>query len=130
MALMCDDIMQEVSTLALAGERALLLGYNRRAVIDHAFPALIESTGEQLWGVLYREVSEDGWLRLDRFEGAMYARRTVQVQLVSGEMLNAVTYVVEDAYREMVSTELWDYEHFLDKGRQQFESNYAGYKVL
>lgn len=60
----------------------------------------------------------------------MYARRAVQVQLASGEMVEADAYVVEGAYRKMVSTELWDYEHFLDKGRQQFESNYAGYKVL
>ncbi len=45
-------------------------------------------------------------------------------------MVEADAYVVEDAYREMVSSELWDYEDFLDKGRQQFESNYVGYKAL
>lgn len=128
--LMCDDIMQEVSAHSLAGERALLSGYSRRAVIDHPFPALIESKDEQVWGVLYRQIPEDGWLRLDKFEGVAYARRAVQVQLASGEVVEADVYVVEDAYRDMVSTELWDYEDFLEKGRQQFESNYAGYKAL
>lgn len=128
--LMCDDIMQEVSTCALAGERAMLVGYSRRAVIDQPFPALIESTGEPLWGVLYREVSDDGWTRLDSFEGPNYARRVVQVQLASGEMIEAEVYVVLAGYLDQVSSEPWDYEHFLEQGRQQFESNYAGYKAL
>ena len=128
--LMCDDIMQEVSTHAFKGERALLTGYSRRAVIDQPYPALIESDGEQLWGVLYREVPTDVWPRLDSFEGPNYARRAVQVKLASGEMLEAEVYVVEEVYRHHVSSELWDYEHFLEKGRQQFESNYAGYKAL
>lgn len=128
--LMCDDIMQEVCTHALAGERALLSGYSRHAVIDQPFPALIESTGEQLWGVLYREVPEDGWLRLDRFEGVNYARRAVRVQLASGDKVEAEVYVVIESYRDQVSSEPWDYEQFLEKGRQQFESGYTGYKAL
>lgn len=129
--LMCDDIMQAVCTHAfVAGERALLLDYSRHAVIDQPFPALIESSGEQLWGVLYRQVPEDGWLRLDQFEGTNYARRAVRVQLASGDKVEAEVYVVIESYLGQVSAEPWDYEQFLEKGRQQFESGYTGYKAL
>ena len=128
--LMCPGIMRDVCALSLTGEEARLTGYSRRAIIGHAFPGLIESATECSPGILYRDVPLVAWDRLDRFEGAMYARRAVQVQLRSGDWVEADTYVVEAAYHSMLSAELWDYERFLESGRRQFESNYAGYEAL
>lgn len=128
--LMCDDIMQDVSTCAIAGERALLQGFSRRVVTGQPFPALIESSVDQVQGILYRDVTDEAWLRLDQFEGSMYARREVAVRLDSGDIVTAEAYVIEPEYMGWVEDDLWDYQKFLSKGRKLFEANYAGYDAL
>lgn len=128
--LMCDDIMLDVCTHSIKGESALLHDFSRRVVTGQPFPALIDSGGDQVQGVLYRNVPEDGWQRLDRFEGVMYARRAVPVLLDSGETVIADAYVIEPEYMGWVEDDLWDYQKFLSKGRKLFEANYAGYDAL
>lgn len=38
------------------------------------------------------------WDRLDRFEGEMYARRTVSIEMGCGGRLTAETYIVRPEY--------------------------------
>lgn len=142
--LMVDEIMAEVCAQSVAGERALLRNFSRRAVHEQPFPALIAAAGEQVWGVLYRDLNDASVARLDRFEGEMYARHPVQVQLAAAPQadtgadadagaaarVDAQVYVVEPAYHQLVSEQAWDYERFLQSGRQRFESGYRGYRAL
>ncbi len=122
--------MLDVSSQALVGEPALLRDYSRRAVTNQPFPALIHASGEEISGVLYRDVSDQAVRRLDRFEGQMYARQPVLVALASGEKVACETYVVEPEYLALVADGPWDFEHFKSEGRALFEANYAGYEAI
>lgn len=124
-SLMCNDIMQGVCCQTLEHEAALLHDYSRRTVRARPFPALIEARGDQVEGVLYRGVSQEALLRLDRFEGQMYARQLVLVQLSSGDPLACEAFVIEPEYLGLVDDSPWDFEYFQREGRGRFEAYFV-----
>lgn len=74
-------------------EPAVLPGYRRFAVPGVAYPGIVATPGQEVAGLLYRDVASDDLARLDRFEGAEYRRDALQVTLADGSALVAETYV-------------------------------------
>lgn len=93
--LMCDDIMREVSGCDLSHRPGTLHGYSRRAVKGEDYPAIVADETGVVVGVIYLDVPDSAWRRLDAFEGEMYARQAVQVDLSDGVTLVAGVYVVQ-----------------------------------
>lgn len=119
---MCRDICAKVCGCCFQGESAVLTGYSRRRIYGVAYPGLIKDDGTQVKGVLYRNVPQNAWLRLDRFEGGMYSRESVQVQLGSGVWVRAGTYIVKPAFWEKISDRMWDLSEFIRKNKEDFIS--------
>ena len=128
--LMCEDIMAEVSGCCLSYVSGTLKGYGRRSVKGEHFPALIPDAAGSVDGIVYRNVPEWAWARLDRFEGEMYARREVRVELRDGSIMPAETYVVHPEYQDQLEASAWDFEVFLSKGKTLFQNGYRGYRKL
>ena len=70
------------------------------------------------------------WDRLDRFEGDMYSREIVQVQLRWGSAVPAATYVLRPQFRGYLDEAEWDFDVFLSEGKGRFRSSYKGYLAL
>jgi len=128
--LMCEDIMAEVSGCHLSCEPGILKGYSRRAVKGEPYPALVPSGQGLVEGIVYRNVPGRAWQRLDRFEGEMYARRTVQVELAEGGILRAGTYVIQGTFLHVLEAFDWNFETFLNHGKENFEKQYKGYRAI
>lgn len=128
--LMCEDIMREVSGVRLVWVPGKLKGYSRRQVQGEHYPGLVPNAEGLVEGVVYREVPDAAWQRLDRFEGAMYARRDVQVELPDGMTLLAEAYVVRPEYRHQLDASDWDPDRFLRHGKASFQRHYPGYHTL
>jgi len=129
--LMCADIMGEVAGCGpLAREPATLRGYGRRAVRGEPYPALVPEESGRVAGVVYRDVPAAAWARLDRFEGELYARRPVVVELSGGGLLPAAAYVAEAALRERLARCDWDFDEFLRRGKARFRKHYRGFRAL
>jgi len=79
-------------------------------------------------GVVYLNVPNSEWDRLDQFEGEMYARQIVQVELNDGASLRAETYVVKPNFLDHLSLSDWDFSDFLRNGKASFERHYKGYQ--
>ena len=79
--LMCDDIMEEVSGAAPSGSSALLRGYRRLCVKGEHYPALIPDEGYMVEGIVYQGLLGPAWHRLDSFEGQMFSRQRVMLDL-------------------------------------------------
>jgi gamma-glutamylcyclotransferase (GGCT)/AIG2-like uncharacterized protein YtfP len=126
--LMCDDIFAEVSGLQRSGIPAALCGYRRRSVVGAAYPGIIACAEDRVDGVIYRALPASAWRRLDRFEGEMYLRQGVRVQLAGGGAAMAETYVVRPAYRRRLTSVDWDFTEFLCRGKSQFRREYRGYR--
>jgi gamma-glutamylcyclotransferase (GGCT)/AIG2-like uncharacterized protein YtfP len=122
--LMCDDIMREVSGCSLTQIPGTLKGYSRRSVKGKHYPALVPDEEGLVAGVLYRDVPDPAWDRLDRFEGEMYARRVVRIEQSDGAALPAATYVVRQEFLDRLDQSDWDFAGFLRNGKASFQKHY------
>lgn len=128
--LMCDDIMQEVSGCRLSHGPGILQGYSRRSVKGEYYPGLVPDNEGRVEGVVFRNVPDSAWDRLDRFEGEMYARRPVRIELNDGATLPAAVYVVKPQFRDHLEPSEWNFADFLRTGKARFQKNYRGYQAL
>ncbi len=127
---MCDDIMREVSGCHLSSVRGTLKDFQRRAVKGEHYPALVSHPGGRVDGVVYRDVPPSAWERLDRFEGEMYVRQAVEIELNEGGAVSAVTYVARPEFHQHLERRDWDFSEFLRQGKTSFRSHYKGYRAL
>jgi len=128
--LMCEDIMQQVAGCLPARLGGALSGYERRAVKGEHYPGLVPGAGGRVDGVVYRDVPDFAWARLDRFEGDMYRRHRVQIELMDGATLKAQTYVVRPRFVSRLDKAEWDFSEFLRSGKAKFCRHYRGYAQL
>jgi gamma-glutamylcyclotransferase (GGCT)/AIG2-like uncharacterized protein YtfP len=128
--LMCEDIMGEVSGCRLAYVPGTLRGYSRRSVRGEHYPALVPHEEGRVEGLVYRNVPDSAWERLDRFEGEMYARQLVQIELNDGATLPAATDVVQPEFLANLDQSDWDLADFLRNGKASFQRHFKGYQSL
>ena len=121
--LMCEDIMLEVSGCRLSHMSGILKGYSRRVVKGEHYPAITADKAEIVEGVVYRDVPDSAWERLDQFEGEMYRRQTVNIELNDGGMLHAETYVVKPEFLNSLDQSDWDFDNFIANGKTNFQQH-------
>jgi len=129
-SLMCADIMAEVVGAQLRSTPAVLRGYRRFLVRDEHYPGVMADAGGMVTGLVYHGVTGEGWARLDRFEGAMYDRKTVPVRLVDETHIMADCYIFRSAFTHLLTRTEWDYVVFLRSGKTQFQQQYGGFKAI
>jgi gamma-glutamylcyclotransferase (GGCT)/AIG2-like uncharacterized protein YtfP len=128
--LMCEDIMQEVSDCLPEHRRGVLKGYARRRVRGQVYPGLLQREGNPVDGVVHLDVPASAWERLDRFEGEMYARQAVSIEMDDGGRLTAETYIVRPEYIDRLEEAEWNFSEFLSSGKSKFRAGYVGYHSL
>jgi len=130
-SLMCEDIMAHVCGAAVQGEAAVLAEHSCHPVRDEDYPGMVPAPGRQVRGILYRDLPATAWPRLDAFEGKMYARCRVSVQIGNGEeRVEAWTYLFLPEYRPLLLHGDWDYQRFLAEGKARFSRSYLGFGYL
>ncbi|MBF0289596.1 MAG: gamma-glutamylcyclotransferase [SAR324 cluster bacterium] len=122
--------MREVSGGNFSHVSGILKNYSRRSVRGEYYPALLSHTGSSVEGVVYTNVTKEAWIRLDRFEGEMYTRQLVQIELNDGIALPAFTYIVHKNYLDRLDLTEWDFKNFLGNGKMNFLKHYKGYQSL
>lgn len=127
--LMCEDIMREVAGCSPAHAPGTLHGYRRKAVRGEAYPGIRPDATGRVEGVVYFDVPDSAWERLDRFEGPMYRRRLLEVEQ-AGAVVAAGAYVVRVEFLDRLEERDWDLNEFLSKGKAIFKRNYRGYRSL
>ncbi len=128
--LMCPDILADVAMPGLEAIPGTLHGYKRWAVRGEEYPAIRRHPSGRVQGILYRDLPNHAWPRLDRFEGEMYRRATLTIRHADGETLAAETYVLHEKFAHCLDTREWDFEAFLRHGKGRFKRLYRGYSNL
>lgn len=119
--------MREVSGFELSSMPGVLKGFSRWSVKGEKYPALVPDERGRVDGLVYRDVPNLAWDRLDRFEGEMYARRIVQIELTDGNSLLAAAYIVQPDFLDQLDSSDWDFADFLRNGKAYFQMRYKGY---
>lgn len=122
--LMCEEIMIEVSGCLPTHVPGTLRGYCRREIKGEHFPALMPEEKGCVTGMVFLDIPPQAWPRLDQYEGDMYQRQTVKVELADGAFLQAATYVVRPGYLDHLKPDDWDYEGFLCCRKTRFLEEY------
>jgi gamma-glutamylcyclotransferase (GGCT)/AIG2-like uncharacterized protein YtfP len=129
--LMCADIMRAVSGCPeLVGSSGLLRDHHRLCVRGEHYPGLVPCPGACVEGIVYHAVPADAWARLDRFEGDLYVRASVAVELADATIHSIQTYIVRPELTACLEDRVWELEGFLRHGKAEFESAYSGYAAI
>jgi gamma-glutamylcyclotransferase (GGCT)/AIG2-like uncharacterized protein YtfP len=120
------EVMREVTGRSFAAEPATLEGFARYRVRDADYPGLVPEPGAQTSGTLYRALDAASLAALDRFEGALYERRTLDVRTGDGGRAAAQVYVVREAHRHTLSREPWDKQTFARESLSGFVRRLRG----
>lgn len=111
--LMLAPVRRLHSRRALTTEPATLTGFRRAALRGASYPGLVPDARSAVTGVLVRGISPALLARLDRWEGAEYARAPVHVTLASGESVPALVYVLAPHARHRALAYDWDASAFV-----------------
>jgi len=102
---------------AFAPVAATLEGYARYLVKGEDYPGIIAETGATVKGLLLRGIDSKSLQRLDQYEGALYQRRQVGVEVTSGfdrgQTRKAWVYIVPVRNSSRLSSSPWDLETYL-----------------
>ena len=128
--LMCEDIMKSVAGYLPGSQKGVLYDYWRLEVVNEHYPGLVAGEGGVVEGVVYLDISGEGWDRLDSFEGDLYSRQEVEVKLDDGSVLSVYTYVVKEKFTHRLNQSEWSFDRFLEKGKGAFVSFYKGYDEI
>jgi len=128
--LMCAEIMLEVAGCQPAHVPGTLRCYCRRSVKGEHYPAIMADGKSCVDGVVYLNLPDAAWERLDRFEGEMYVRTPVEIATSEHKILAAETYVIHPNFRDRLGDTEWDFAAFLKHGRASFQKHYQGYRAL
>jgi hypothetical protein len=127
---MCEDILSSVAGCAPVSVAVVLNDFRRLRVQGEHYPGLVRHPGGRVEGVLYHTLEAPAWARLDRFEGAMYERIPVTVELGDGTRVQADTYLIRPESENLLESVEWDFEVFLKQGKDGFVRDYAGYETV
>jgi len=125
-SLMFPDVMHAVA--AQKGMRSVpakLKGWQRFRIRDHTYPAACRSTAAaSILGILWFDLSDSAWKRLDEFEGEVYRRVNVEVESESG--IHSA-WVYEYLRPELLLAEDWDELAFQRQHAASFFSQHGAH---
>ncbi len=128
--LMCFDIIKAVTGFVPFSKKGVVRGYRRLRIKKGHYPGLYTARGFEVDGLVYSNIFHKSGLILDRFEGKIYARRSLQVFLEDGAKMEAYAYVVRPEYFDRLDDKDWDFVEFLNNEKDDFASSYSGYNAI
>ncbi len=126
---MCADIMRSVAGRYTPVGRAVLPGFACLRVRDETYPAIVIRADASTEGVVYKDLDEYAFERLDAFEGEMYNRVPVTVTLATGT-LEVYTYVFKSSFSHRLTDAPWRLDEFLRSGKAAFLDAYVGFSKI
>jgi gamma-glutamylcyclotransferase (GGCT)/AIG2-like uncharacterized protein YtfP len=113
--LLSKGIWKSIVSGDYASDSAILNGYARKKVKRKNYPGLVERDGSKVEGMLYYDISEEDFRKLDAYEGEEYARTKVSVHLSSGKSIESFTYLFKKEYFGKLTKSEWALTGFLCK---------------
>jgi gamma-glutamylcyclotransferase (GGCT)/AIG2-like uncharacterized protein YtfP len=109
--LMFNEVFKHVTKAIVEGESALLEDYQRYYVKNAEYPGIIPEQGSSIKGVLFRDLSDQVWERLDIFEGDEYERVLLDVKTACDYNIKiepAWVYLYNRSMKSRLSNKIWN----------------------
>jgi gamma-glutamylcyclotransferase (GGCT)/AIG2-like uncharacterized protein YtfP len=118
--LLFKPVMEMVVKQNFKSRPACLYNYTRNCIKGRIYPGIVEQRHSKVDGLIYYGVTQTAIQRLDYFEGIEYQRKTLQVKVISGELIFADTYVVSSEHINDVEEKHWDADDFQRKYMSEY----------
>lgn len=122
-------VMEAVTGRRFPAREASVRGFARWRLRGRVFPAAAPEPGAVLAGRLYEGVDPATLACLDRFEGRLYERRRVPVQLAGGGERSAEIYLLAAGRRGELLAEPWDRAGFVAQHLGAYLESCAAFRV-
>jgi hypothetical protein len=109
---MLPEVTALVAGPGLEAVPARLAGYRRCRLRGAVYPGLLPVAGALTEGVLWRGLDARSLARVDRFEGELYVRALVGVEVAGGVVREAFVYVLSAVHRALACEAPWDEREF------------------
>jgi len=126
--LMCPDIFEKITGQRPVAVSGRVKNHRCLCVRGEQYPGMVRGQGGEVAGLVYTFASYL-WPRLDAFEGEQYMRKPVTVWYESGKRELVHSYIFRPEYRRLLTRAAWDYEAFLNGGREAFMASYIGWET-
>ncbi len=113
-------VMKAVAGKAYDGTEAMLADWARYRVEQTEYPGIRVENGATVSGKLYWGIDEGVLVKFDAFEGDKYRRVIVPITLPDGTIQDAWAYAFKDEYLNLLSTDPWDFDRFMQNGLERF----------
>ncbi|MBM9511314.1 gamma-glutamylcyclotransferase family protein [Desulfogranum marinum] len=113
-------VMKAVTGTAYDGTEAILHDWARYRVEKTEYPGIRVEDGGAVFGKLYWGIDEEAFVQLDAFEGDKYERLVVPITLPDGTVQDAWAYAFKNEYLNLLSTDPWDFDRFMQNGLERF----------
>ena len=107
------DIMRAVSGYNRGGHPARLHGYQRVALHGRHYPGVVPYPDAVTEGVLHQALNGHQLRRIDHYEGNLYLRIRVQVNIALAEQVQTWTYVLHPRYYHLTKKQPWSLTEFM-----------------
>lgn len=128
--LMSEDIVTAVIGFVPEKKPGKITGFRRHAVKNAHYPGIKPAGSSAVEGLVYFDIDQQSWQRLDLFEGDMYARQEVVVVLEDGMQMQAYVYVVKPEFFSSLADHDWSFARFKKSGKISFVTDYDGFGSL
>ena len=125
---MCEDILLAVTGHRFNRTPGFLRDYRRRAVKGEVYPGILPERDGVVEGIVYRDLPDTAWARLDAFEGEMYQRQIVSVNLAD-DTPRGVHLCRQAGFLRMARHGANADLKILQSGKKTFETHYFGFKA-
>jgi len=129
-SLMIPSVMAAVTGKRFKVTKACLKEYARFKVKGESYPGIVYQPGAATDGVVHCDVDDLSLKLLDDFEGEMYKRIPVPVEVIQSGVLIAAKPIFAPEHLQLLSSEPWDFEEFKKEHLQEFLRNYKGFSLL
>jgi gamma-glutamylcyclotransferase (GGCT)/AIG2-like uncharacterized protein YtfP len=129
-SLMIPSVMAAATGKRFRVMKACLNGYARFKVKGESYPGIDYQPGAATDGLVHCDVDDLSLKLLDDFEGEMYKRIPVPVEVDQSGVLIAETYIFAPEHLQLLSSEPWDFEGFKKEHLQEFLKIYKGFSLL
>ena len=113
------DVMHALLGRSAVGTPASLPGWARYRVHGALYPAVISAPEARTDGVLHLGLQASEVGRIDRFEGELYVRRELEVEVDGGRRC-ADVYVLAPGSEAALSREPWDPREFAEHHESRY----------
>lgn len=124
--LMFDEVWQRLIRNKYKRTPAILPHFQRLAIKNETYPAIIRAMNSNTHGILVHHVSCSDIKLLDRFEGKYYRRIPVIVN-ATNKKYPADVYVINNRFRKILTDREWLPEKFSKQHIDRFLSRYKNF---